>query len=96
VSDKPSFFSELKRRNVYKVAAAYIVVAWLLIQAAPISARINELNVYARRQGADRAWQVVVASAVLSGPLDSCAGTAHSTTQGIWRELFGIDWEERP
>src|ERR1041385_551122 len=31
-----SFFSELKRRNVYKVAAAYAVVAWLLIQAASI------------------------------------------------------------
>jgi TolB-like protein/tetratricopeptide (TPR) repeat protein len=31
-----SFFSELKRRNVYKVAVAYAVVAWLLIQAASI------------------------------------------------------------
>ena len=30
------FFSELKRRNVYKVAVAYGVVAWLLIQAASI------------------------------------------------------------
>lgn len=29
------FFSELKRRNVYKVAVAYAVIAWLLIQAAP-------------------------------------------------------------
>jgi serine/threonine-protein kinase len=28
------FFSELKRRNVYKVAVAYAVVAWLLIQIA--------------------------------------------------------------
>ena len=27
------FFAELKRRNVYKVAVAYAVVAWLLIQA---------------------------------------------------------------
>jgi len=30
----PSFFRELKRRNVYKVAIAYAVVAWLLIQIA--------------------------------------------------------------
>jgi len=30
------FFSELKRRNVYKVAVAYAVVSWLLIQAASI------------------------------------------------------------
>ncbi len=31
-----TFFSELKRRNVYKVAVAYAVIAWLLIQAASI------------------------------------------------------------
>src|SRR5438046_10048621 len=36
MQDRPSFFSELKRRNVYKVAVAYAVVAWLLIQAASI------------------------------------------------------------
>lgn len=29
-----NLFAELKRRNVYKVAAAYAVVAWLLIQIA--------------------------------------------------------------
>jgi TolB-like protein/cytochrome c-type biogenesis protein CcmH/NrfG len=28
------FFSELKRRNVYKVAVAYAVVGWLLVQVA--------------------------------------------------------------
>jgi len=31
-----NFFFELKRRNVYKVAVAYAVVSWLLIQAASI------------------------------------------------------------
>jgi len=31
-----NIFSELKRRNVYKVAAAYAVVTWLVIQAASI------------------------------------------------------------
>jgi TolB-like protein/Tfp pilus assembly protein PilF len=30
--NKPNFFSELKRRNVYKVAVAYIVAAWALAQ----------------------------------------------------------------
>src|SRR5256886_10294520 len=29
-----NLFAELKRRNVYKVAIAYAVVAWLLIQIA--------------------------------------------------------------
>src|SRR5437588_5260074 len=28
------FFAELKRRNVYKVAVAYAIVSWLLIQIA--------------------------------------------------------------
>src|SRR5438874_12202509 len=29
-----NFFAELKRRNVYKVAVAYAIVAWLLVQIA--------------------------------------------------------------
>src|SRR5215831_4518074 len=32
--DPKDFFAELKRRNVYKVAIAYGVIAWLLIQIA--------------------------------------------------------------
>jgi TolB-like protein/Tfp pilus assembly protein PilF len=31
-----NLFTELKRRNVYKVAVAYAVISWLLIQAASI------------------------------------------------------------
>jgi TolB-like protein/Tfp pilus assembly protein PilF len=34
MSEKPSFFAELKRRNVYKVAVAYAVVGWLIAQVA--------------------------------------------------------------
>jgi TolB-like protein/Tfp pilus assembly protein PilF len=34
MTKKPSFFAELKRRNVYKVAVAYAVVGWLLVQIA--------------------------------------------------------------
>ena len=29
-----NFFNELKRRNVYKVAVAYAIVGWLLVQVA--------------------------------------------------------------
>ena len=32
MNEKPTFFSELKRRNVYKVAIAYIVGGWALSQ----------------------------------------------------------------
>src|SRR5436305_2039046 len=31
-----NFFAELKRRKVFKVGAAYLVVAWLAVQAASI------------------------------------------------------------
>src|SRR5438552_13374578 len=34
--DAKTFFRELKRRNVYKVAASYAVIAWLLVQAASL------------------------------------------------------------
>ncbi len=34
MSDKPSFFSEFKRRHVDKVALTYAVVSWLLIELA--------------------------------------------------------------
>src|SRR5438552_14632435 len=32
--DLKKFFGELRRRNVYEVAVAYAIVAWLLIQVA--------------------------------------------------------------
>ena len=31
-----SFFNELKRRNVFKVAAAYVIVGWLIMQAGEV------------------------------------------------------------
>ena len=44
VAMKPgNFFAELKRRNVYKVAVAYAVVGWLLIQVALKSFPIFEV-----------------------------------------------------
>jgi ketosteroid isomerase-like protein len=36
MSNKPSFFSELRRRNVFRVALTYAVVAWLLIEIASV------------------------------------------------------------
>jgi hypothetical protein len=32
--NRKNFFAELKRRNVYKVAVAYAVVGWLVVQVA--------------------------------------------------------------
>ena len=36
MSSKPSLFSELRRRNVFRVALTYAVVAWLLIEIASV------------------------------------------------------------
>jgi len=34
--DAKTFFGELKRRNVYKVAVAYAVLAWLMVEAVSL------------------------------------------------------------
>lgn len=34
--DAKTFFRELRRRNVYKVAVAYAVIAWLLMEATSL------------------------------------------------------------
>lgn len=34
-----NFFPELKQRNVYKVAVAYAIVGWLIVQVAPRTLR---------------------------------------------------------
>jgi len=36
MNSKPSLFSELRRRNVFRVALTYAVVAWLLIEIATV------------------------------------------------------------
>src|SRR5262249_7743332 len=36
MSEKASLFAELRRRNVFRVALTYVVVAWLLIQLASV------------------------------------------------------------
>ena len=46
-----SLFEEPKRRKVFKVGAAYLVVAWLVVQAASIG--VSGLRLPTR--GADRA-----------------------------------------
>ena len=78
-----AFFAELKRRRVYSVAAAYVVVAWLLIQIAtqvfPIFGAPN--------------WVVrlVVLLAIAGFPIAVvCAWVFELTPEGIKRE-DGID-----
>ena len=74
-----NFFAELKRRNVYKVAVAYAVVAWLLIQAASILLPTFDAPSWAMK--------VIVLSLVLGFPIALVFSWAFEITpEGIKRE----------
>src|SRR5437588_10338014 len=74
-----SFFSELKRRNVYKVAVAYAVVAWLLIQIAT--------QVFPFFEIPNWAVQMVVVAMVIGFPIALVLSWAFEITpEGIKRE----------
>jgi hypothetical protein len=49
-----NFFLELKRRNVYKVAVAYAVVGWLVIQISSIVLRRTALGCVVGHDGIGR------------------------------------------
>jgi TolB-like protein/Tfp pilus assembly protein PilF len=73
------FFGELKRRNVYKVAVAYAVVAWLLIQVATQVFPFFELPNWA--------VQMVVLAMVIGFPIAVvCSWAFEITPEGIKRE----------
>jgi TolB-like protein/Flp pilus assembly protein TadD len=74
-----NFFGELKRRNVYKVAVAYAVVAWLLIQVATQVFPFFELPNWA--------VQMVVLAMVIGFPIALVLSWAFELTpEGIKRE----------
>ena len=73
-----NFFAELKRRNVYKVAVAYAVVAWLLIQISD--------TVFPRLHLPDWGVTLVIVLALLGFPLALiCAWAFELTPEGIKR-----------
>ncbi len=73
-----NFFAELKRRNVYKVAVAYAVVAWLLIQIATATFPVLEIPNWATK--------LVIAVVVLGFPLALIFAWAFELTpEGIKR-----------
>ncbi len=74
------FFSELKRREVYKVAVAYAVVAWLLIQVAT--------QVFPFFEIPNWAVQLVVLLLVLGFPVALILAWAFELTpEGLKREV---------
>src|SRR2546423_14572379 len=74
-----NFFAELKRRNVYKVAVAYAVVSWLLIQVAT--------QVFPFFEIPNWAVQMVVVALVIGFPIALVLSWAFElTSEGIKRE----------
>src|SRR5437016_2624020 len=74
-----NFFAELKRRNVYKVAVAYAVASWLLIQVAT--------QVFPFFEIPNWAVQIVVVATVIGFPIALVLSWAFELTpEGIKRE----------
>src|SRR3989440_1539885 len=73
-----NFFSELKRRNVYKVAVAYAVVGWLLVQVTTQVFPIFEIPNWASR--------LIVLAIVIGFPIALVIAWAFELTpQGLKR-----------
>ena len=82
------FFAELKRRNVYKVAVAYGVVAWLLIQVAT--------QVFPFFEIPNWAVQLVIVLLVFGFPVAMVLAWAFEITpEGIKREGSAVPNELR-
>ena len=74
-----NFFSELKRRNVYKLAVAYAVAAWLVIQVASI--------VLPTFHAPEWTLQAIIALVVIGFPAALvCSWAFEITPEGIVRE----------
>ena len=87
--DPGSFFTELKRRNVYKVAVAYAVVAWLLIQIATATFPVFEIPNWATK--------LVIALVVLGFPIALILAWAFELTpEGIQRTGDAGAFPRRP
>lgn len=88
MTQKPSFFAELKRRNVYKVAVAYAAIGWLVIQVATSTFPVLEIPAWALR--------LVVVLVLLGFPIALVLAWAFEMTpEGIRRTESG-DSDDTP
>jgi len=83
------FFAELKRRNVYKVAIAYAVVGWLLIQVAT--------QVFPFFEIPNSGLRLIVLLIALGFPIALIIGWVFELTpEGLRRTEFVEDLPEKP
>src|SRR6266566_2842556 len=84
-----NFFAELQRRNVYKVAIAYAVVAWLLMQVASQIFPFFEIPNWAVR--------LVVLLLVIGFPVAMILAWAFELTpEGLKRTEFADELPKKP
>src|SRR5213075_346882 len=78
-----NFFAELKRRNVYKVAVAYAVVGWLLVQVTTQVFPIFEIPNWASR--------LIVLAIIIGFPLALVMAWAFELTPGGIKRTEDVD-----
>src|SRR5437899_12437855 len=83
-----NFFAELKRRNVYKVAVAYAVIAWLLVQVATQVFPFLEIPNWVVR--------LVIALVVIGFPIALVIAWAFETTPEGIKRTEDVDLDARP
>src|SRR5215203_354739 len=83
-----NFFAELKRRNVYKVAVAYAVVGWLLVQIATQVFPFFEIPNWAVR--------LVVLLIVIGFPIALVMAWAFELTSEGLRRTEAVDLARQP
>src|SRR5205809_5659857 len=86
--DPATFLTELKRRKIYRVAVAYAIVAWLLIQAASI--------LFPTFEAPPWVMKVFVTAVILGFPVALILAWAFEmTSEGIRREEEVADREPK-
>ena len=83
-----NLFSELKRRNVYKVAVAYAIVGWLLVQVATQVFPFLEIPNWAIR--------LVIALVAIGFPIALVIAWAFETTPEGIKRTEDVDLDARP
>src|SRR5438094_9021361 len=83
-----NFFGELKRRNVYKVAVAYAVVGWLLVQVTTQVFPIFEIPNWALR--------LIVLTIIIEFPIALVIAWAFELTPEGLKRTEDVDIAARP
>ena len=80
-----SIYSELKRRHVFRVAIAYVVVAWLILQVADVT--FDEIGV------PDWTFRVVMVFLLIGFPIAVLLAWAYDLTPGGLKRTSDVDAE---